>query len=71
MLKLENSLAHSSIVGGHNVPTRLHIRKVTRTHIRVASDQSCMTRILETRLDLPLVADLTKAFRLFGSEMQL
>ena len=56
------SLARSLIVRGHNVPTHLCIRPVTRDHIRMASNRSRMTRILETRLDLPLVADLTKAF---------
>jgi hypothetical protein len=48
---------------------RLHIRRVTRNHIRMASDQPSVTRILETRLGLPLVADLTKAFRLSRSEV--
>lgn len=63
------SLAHLLIVRGHNVPTHLCIRPVTRDHIRMASDRSCMTRVLETSLDLPLVADLTKAFRLSGGEV--
>lgn len=64
-----HSLAHSSVIRRHNVSARLRIRVVIRAHIRMASDQSGMTRILETRLDLPLVADLTKAFRLSGGEM--